>query len=503
MALDADLRSRHAVISESPVAARWWLFCLLILTVKLLLLGLDPLPKVFMGDSGSYLHTAITGWIPDDRSYWYGYLIRFIALPTHSLFPLLLLQCYLSGLTAIVATVCWRFFFGCSTAVAYSLGFACALDPLQLLWERYVMTETISLFFYVLFLYCALRYIQSRRRRDLVLVQLLGVATIGFRMSYLLVVQLTALLPLLAYFPDLLRHIRTLPRQSRSLLIAARRTGIDTLLSLILMFSLHRGYTEVNGWLTNRQPAYLYATGLHLLAFWAPVLKPQDAVDPRLAAIIQHGGEYSLTDPTARNSQRFFPTGLIGRLTAVEKDPIKANDIAQQTAMRALHRAPFQVALLALKTYAQFLDPHWLKQAARADFGHDLLPANLQALKKHFGWSGQANITAARRTFLQRYYLKLWPYYFVIAVSPAIALVAIWLSRDWRLPALLFAHNSVMLVTASALAPQAVVRYLQPMSLLTLLSIGILLQAAIQRWSEASFFPLTMLHRTAQLKEEL
>ena len=29
----------------------WWLFCALVLAIKLLLLWLDPSPKLFMGDS--------------------------------------------------------------------------------------------------------------------------------------------------------------------------------------------------------------------------------------------------------------------------------------------------------------------------------------------------------------------------------------------------------------------------------------------------------------------
>ena len=36
------------------------------------LLCLDPTPKLFMGDSWSYIWTALTGWIPGDRSYFYG-----------------------------------------------------------------------------------------------------------------------------------------------------------------------------------------------------------------------------------------------------------------------------------------------------------------------------------------------------------------------------------------------------------------------------------------------
>ena len=75
----------------------WWLFCLLVFAIKFLLLLLDPSPKLFMGDSGSYLWTALTGWIPHDRSYFYGYTIRLLALLPGSFTPLLLVQAVAGG----------------------------------------------------------------------------------------------------------------------------------------------------------------------------------------------------------------------------------------------------------------------------------------------------------------------------------------------------------------------------------------------------------------------
>ena len=49
--------------------ANWWLFCLLILALNFFLLALDPQPKLVLGDSGSYLLTALRGWVPPDRSF--------------------------------------------------------------------------------------------------------------------------------------------------------------------------------------------------------------------------------------------------------------------------------------------------------------------------------------------------------------------------------------------------------------------------------------------------
>ena len=102
---------RASLIAASRLLNGWWLFCALVLAIKLLLLWLDPTPKLFMGDSGAYIYTALTGWIPRDRSYFYGYLVRWLAVWPHSFSPLLFVQALSSGATAIVfALICSRVF---------------------------------------------------------------------------------------------------------------------------------------------------------------------------------------------------------------------------------------------------------------------------------------------------------------------------------------------------------------------------------------------------------
>jgi hypothetical protein len=153
-----------------------------------------------MGDSWSYISTGLAGWIPGDRSYFYGYLVRWLAVWPHSFTPLLVVQALASGATAIVfALICSRFF-EMSNTVSFLFGSLCAVDPCQLVWERYVMTETFSLLVYVLVLYWSLAYLRDRRLWQLAVVQALSVLLIGFRMSYLLLVQAcTVLLPLIAF----------------------------------------------------------------------------------------------------------------------------------------------------------------------------------------------------------------------------------------------------------------------------------------------------------------
>ena len=123
-----------------------------------------------MGDSGAYIHTALTGWIPGERSYFYGYVVRWLAVWPHSFAPLLIVQALASGATAIVfALICSRVF-RMSNRLSFLFGLMCALDPCQLVWERYVMTETFSLVVYVLVVYWSLAYLRDRRLWQLAVV---------------------------------------------------------------------------------------------------------------------------------------------------------------------------------------------------------------------------------------------------------------------------------------------------------------------------------------------
>src|SRR4249919_3399117 len=102
--------------------ALWWLFCFLILVLNFLLLTFDPLPKLFLGDSGLYLWCALSGGVPLDRSFLYGYVIRWSSLWTESLTPLLILQAFLGAITAILVMIICRSIFGLTSRLSYLFG---------------------------------------------------------------------------------------------------------------------------------------------------------------------------------------------------------------------------------------------------------------------------------------------------------------------------------------------------------------------------------------------
>ena len=479
-------RSEHAAIKieatapqsirggvASPVANVWWLFCALVLAIKLLLLWLDPTPKLFMGDSWSYIHTALIGSIPRDRSYFYGYLVRWLALWPHSFAPLLVFQALASGATAIVfALICSRLF-RMSNRISFVFGLICALDPCQLVWERYVMTETFSLFVYVLVLYWSLLYLRDRRIWQLAVVQAFSVVLIGFRMSYLLVVlACTILLPLIAFALAPMRAVRN---QSDPRRLSPLTTGFAHLVaSLAIMLLMHGAYKQMYGKLSKRESAYLHDSGAHLVSVWAPVLEPSDATDSRLGELIANGHQFKIHDLTLRNAQHFGEDFLIDRWRKIEKKRRKSDRIAKETAMNALRRRPLQIVGLAMKTYMGYWGIASIQSYAREDLGYgELTEEQVKVLAEKFRFITVKLLPAQPFSLLQRYFLAGWPYYFIVVVSPLTCALATWVSRQRAFALLLFIHVSILMVVVTALSPQACIRYLQPVSLLTLLSIAI------------------------------
>lgn len=489
---EGDERHRHSltlttrpakwksVTPGSSEASRWWLFCLLIVLLKMFLVALDPLPKLFIGDSACYIATALVGWIPDDRSYFYGFLIRWVALSTESLTPLLLLQSFISALTALLLAHTCRSIFGLSARSACILGFLCALDPFQLVWERYIMTETISLFFYMAGLYYSFLYLKHRRIRHLVIAQGLWVLLIGFRMSYLLVVQISAvLLPILAFSPLLWAKWRG-GRARGERFHAVKIVSGHFVTSIAAMFLMHGAYKQVNGLLTGREPAYLYATGLHLLAFWAPILVPADASDERLAQIIAQGDEFDIKDLTARNCQRFEKDYLVDRWQEEEPDWTLGSQIAKETALHALRRNPWQVFTLAARTFAEYWNLRDLRYYATIDLGHnDLTPEQNELLAEHFHFATDGRIIGAPPTLLQRYFLLAWPYCYFLLLSPILGAWAVYLTREKQFALLVLLHLVIILAVTFTFAVAPSFRYLQPASVLTLLLVALCLRAPL------------------------
>jgi hypothetical protein len=106
---------------------------------------------------------------------------------------------------------------------------------------------------------------------------------------------------------------------------------------------------------------------------------------------------------------------------------------------------------------------------------------DLKRLSEKFGFQPAKHVPALPLSLLQRYFLAAWPYYFVVILSPLVCAIATWLSRDRAFAFLLFIHASILMVAVTALSPQPGIRYIQPVSLLALLSIAVCVNWLVTR----------------------
>jgi len=468
---------------ERPFAS----FILVLVFLKLAILALDPVPKFFFGDSWCYLETAAYGWIPPDRSFTYGLFIKATTWLSASLWPLMACQILASLLSCAVAAQILRRHLSVRPSVAYSLGFLCALEPIQLLYERYVMTETLSLSFFALHLLAILRYLRGRNLLALFLAHLLGTALISLRISFLPITLVNAILaPILAF------HMQGGPlgllSEARPTLQSppGRRPGwtlacsVHLMVSLVLVLSMHAGYKRCFSAISGNPPGYNAAGGYFLLAAWAPVVKPEDFPEPRIRAQIFDGLPYDIEDRSLRNHQLFEYGGLVDRIRNALPGP-EGNRAAQATALNALKRDPLGIALLWLNGFGDYFRPGLLEDKIRDDLAVEQTSKYQDFLDVHAERFSIARAEVQPWTLTRRYYEKALPWYWFLLLSPALTALALVLARGHAAATalLLWVSLCCCIFVATALSNYPIVRYLHPVGWLTLCLMGPLAERAL------------------------
>lgn len=461
-------------------AAYWFSLISIVAGVKLLIFLIDPLPMFYFGDSWSYLSTALSGLIPADRSFIYGFLIRLTAVASHSLATLILLQVLTSAMNAIMISYILRRFFALAPKLSFVLGLLCAVEPLQLMYERYVMTEAFSLFLFVLYMLGIFFYLEKPRLKFLLLFQIAGVFLISLRLSFLPLVLLnTVFVPLLA-LPVFLKkeegkkHDQSGYRRMVSQLNPfAHTTALHVILSLALTITLHQGYKNLNGWLSQKPPAYQYQSGIFLLAFLSPIVEPVDFPYPELRDAVFESLKYDLKDRHKRALHHWHPGGLIAKLHEAVPDMIEADRVARITVQNALMRDPAGIVRLAAVTFSDYWNLHLLKITMRSDRGESFLPDfMLKTLEDSFNLIGDD--LPFVRTFTNQYYLNAWGWFLFLLISPLIGLAALFIcNRERRrFIAVVVLAASVSVLMGCTLVQDPTIRFLHPLGWLVFLIIG-------------------------------
>jgi hypothetical protein len=244
---------------------------IVILAIKAIFFALDAEPLFHFRDSAVYLATAIGKWIPPDNSFVYGLLLRPVALWPRSLLPMVVMQAALSGIGSWLIAACLVRYFATGFMLAAVCSVACAVEPLQLIAERYVLTESVLTFVFAVFLVAVFSYLKTSSLSLLALIQIIAVILISLRASFVPLAWIASIsIPLCSRRAiSFWRSSRQSMRRSSGgikWISGLRFVLVPLFFSILLSQSLLLGYRHLYGELLQRPPAYTYGTDLARVA---------------------------------------------------------------------------------------------------------------------------------------------------------------------------------------------------------------------------------------------
>ncbi|MFO1516257.1 MAG: glycosyltransferase family 39 protein [Lysobacterales bacterium] len=428
--------------------------------LKLALLGVDPTVRYFLGDSASYLHSALTGWIPPDRSFLYGWILRVSAVATHQIMAVTLLQSLFGVATACLVFAIARCDLGLGRRASASLALLLAIEPAQLFYERMLMAESAGTLCLIAMIAAGLAWLRRPHWLWPGLWALAGILAVALRMSLLPVVLGFALLPpLVAWLAD---H----PAAPR------RRLAAHLALAALATLCAHKGYQHLYGRLAPSRPDYIADSGYFRLGLVAPLVTPAQVARVGLPPDLLDRVGPPLHDPATRESQIWSDDGLIARVR--EAAGAGGNRAARKLAAYALREDPLGLVRMAASTLRGYFEPTAVRSRLEDDLGTRPLEADTAGdLLRCCGYDGRG--VEAKRNPVLRWFAASTPWltlcYFGLAPLALAAVAVQWRRR--RAAMLLLALASLGQVAALALFSHIVsFRYLHPLPGLFLLALG-------------------------------
>jgi hypothetical protein len=338
---------------------------LAIVAVKALILALDANPRFFLWDSVTYLQGAVGGPLPRDRSFLYSLLIEAVAVPTHSLFALVIAQTLAGAIGALLIYVILRKFFDVRFGFALAAALLFAVGPSQLFYERMVMAEAFGGMIWLAFVTLALAFLRDGRTFWLPAVAFVGILAVSFRLNgTAVIVIVSSLLPLLrAWF-----------KRSGST-IDLRKLALQLGVAIACTLVAHVGYRHIVADVAHTTPGYIGTEGLFMLGFVAPAIEAKDFRDTGCDADVLSRLSRPLHDPRTREYQLWGERGLWAVMQSKCPQPEAAADIVAQ---RAWGRIPASVLPMAFATAAQYFDDSEATWRMNSDLGRKgMLPLEL------------------------------------------------------------------------------------------------------------------------------
>lgn len=451
-----------------------WRCLLAVLAIKLAWCAADTWVRLFQGDSGSYLHSALTGWVPADRSFLYGWMIGATAVPAGSIHVLLGLQTLFGVASAMLLYAWLRHGLATSARMATVAAALFALEPAQIFYERMMMAEATGFLALALCFVFTCLYVRSGFWRWMALYVAFGLLAISMRVS---------LMPVVVVFGLLAPAVRFGVGEDARLALPQRlaRLGLHTLVAALLTFGLHSAYKHWYGRLANSPPAYIAQAGMFRLGLVLPLVKPEhlraSGVDPAMLDELT----IDLHDPRARESHLWVAGGFQDVLRRHTIQPDKA---AGKISIRAVRDDPFGLVRLGVSTLGDYFEPSVTYGRLQNDLGRIEPPLEqLASLRSAFGYDATG---IGARSSPATHWFELGAPWLVACLFGLTPLALVTLALGWRLSGrdlrVLLCLVSLGLVAQHVLFSHIVsFRYLHPLPWFVLANTAVLVTASGRR----------------------
>jgi hypothetical protein len=280
---------------------------------------------------------------------------------------------------------------------AFGAALLAALEPLQLLYARYVMTETLALFVFVFYVWVALHYLEDSRITWLAVLQGLAVLLISVRFAFIPLTWICAFaLPLLAIYA----------KAESGGVKPVLRISAHIVMSALLLFVFTTAYKHFHGYLQHKPPAYSYDDGFFALAFVMPILEPEDFPDEKLGRQILSDPAWPITNRRNRPQHLWVEDGVVARLQKLFPYRLLANAIARQAAFHAIIHKPLSFLQLGWQSFTDYFDPSYLRSSMEDDIGNRPLEDGFHNLiKTRFRYSSDTSSGLDLKAPTGRYFL--------------------------------------------------------------------------------------------------
>lgn len=437
--------------------------------IKSALLLIDHVPRYFFGDSGSYLATFPGRFVPDSRSWLYGWSMNTLADLADSLQPILVVQTGCAVVVcAIVGTVAVTVF-DCGRRSALLLAGLLAVEPLSLWYERSILAELPATAAWIVSVALALQVVRRPDAAAGVASALAATVAVALRSAFIApAVVLGAIGAGLA-----VRHLLRRDRR-RSLAVGALPLALGVLLV---------AYADLNGRVTHTPPSLNARSGYFLVGVTAPIIEADDLAGLGFADPTGMLDEAGAAQRENRNEQVFAPEGIIKQLEGQLATPDAADEAASTVAGRAVRRDPVGFLGLLVRQAVDYANPRFADRdfATWAGLDRPIDPGIQAAMSERLEYDppadGPLRSSLIRRWLSATTWWSALSYVAAVLASSASLLFARRVVRDGeQAAALRLVGASTLVYVASAVASsvEVIPRYLLPALPLMALQLAVL-----------------------------